>query len=105
VGTVPVGIVAEIPCVLGVIPWRGMDTTVSVVVWGVDVVNRSVVSWNWVNNGVVWGLVVLLGDWLLLVLLLSDVVVWVVTVSGEGVHWDAVRHLLSKEDLGKSKTK
>ena len=105
VGTVPVGIVSEIPSVLGVIPWRGMDATVSVVVWSVDVVNWRVMSWNWVDNGVVWGLVVLLGDWLLLVLLLSDVVVWVVTVSGEGVHWDAVRHLLSKEDLGKSKTK
>jgi hypothetical protein len=104
-GTVPVRIVSEIPSVLGVIPWRGMDATVSVVVWSVDVVNWRVMSWNWVDNGVVWGLVVLLGDWLLLVLLLSDVVVWVVTVSGEGVHWDAVRHLLSKEDLGKSKTK
>jgi len=104
VGTVPVRIVSEIPSVLGVIPWRGMDATVSVVVWGVDVVNWSVVSWNWVNNGVVWGLVVLLGNWLLLFLLLGDVVVWVVTVSGESVHWDAVAHLLSEEDLGKSET-
>ena len=102
--TVPVGIVSEIPSVLGVIPWSGMDATVSVVVWSVDVVNWSVVSWNWVNDGVVWGLVVLLGSWLLLVLLLSDVVVWVVTVSGESVHWDAVGHLLSEEDLGKSET-
>ena len=94
-----IAVVSVVPSVLGIgIP------SVSVVVWHVDIMDWSVVTWSvWVNDSVVWGLLLLswLCGWLSILLWrFSSVGMVGVAVGWESVVWNTVGHLLSKEDLG-----